>query len=347
MTGMIFHHPDPAAFAKNGQERIVPLFLPFAGCPQRCIYCAPEIQGTLGAVYAGFEANLAERWKRFSARLEAPFGVAFYGGTFTALPPVWQERFLALAAGYKEQGMITHIRCSTRPDAITEERLAILARSGLDMVELGVQSFDTKVLNAAGRGYSGQCALEACRKVRASGLGLGVQLLPGLPESTEAVFRDDVQIACRVRPDAVRIYPCLVFPDTELAAHYAAGLYTPWTLQQAVGAVGAALVLLWENAIPVIRTGIAHDPVLAEQLLAGPYHPAFGNMARGHALLMMLSRKMEQLEEKGTQQRKLFAPARFQGEFWGYKGELKEAYARTGLSPATVFWWRLPVFCLW
>ena len=102
-------------------NRILPVFLPFAGCPARCVFCAQDRQTGVGN-----EGGVDRALERAAATLEEisacppPGGVelAFYGGTFTALPAVRREAALALFARYSAQGPVTRGRCSTRPDAL-------------------------------------------------------------------------------------------------------------------------------------------------------------------------------------------------------------------------------------
>ena len=75
-----------------------------------------------------------------------PIELAFYGGTFTALPERLQMECLALAMQAKEKGIVCRVRCSTRPDALRPDRLQALRHAGLDLVELGIQSFHTEAL---------------------------------------------------------------------------------------------------------------------------------------------------------------------------------------------------------
>ena len=75
-------------------NRILPVFLPFAGCPARCVFCAQDRQTGVGN-----EGGVDRALERAAATLEEisacppPGGVelAFYGGTFTALPAVRRE----------------------------------------------------------------------------------------------------------------------------------------------------------------------------------------------------------------------------------------------------------------
>ena len=107
-----------------------------------------------------------------------PIELAFYGGTFTALPERLQMECLALAMQAKEKGIVCRVRCSTRPDALRPDRLQALRHAGLDLVELGIQSFHTEALLDVQRGYNGDRAREGCRLIKESGLKLGIQVCP-------------------------------------------------------------------------------------------------------------------------------------------------------------------------
>lgn len=325
-----FPPPEP----RRPRPRLRPVFLPLAGCPGRCLYCHQPLQtgtpaGDLAARFAQLERDL----ERSAARGEPPCGIGFYGGTFTSLPGDWTWRFLDLAVRFRARGRVAAIRASTRPDAVSPDLLAELRARGLDLLELGVQSFDDAALEASGRGYSGDTARQACLAVRAAGLGLGVQLLPGLPGDRPGVFRRDVDRTARLRPDCARLYPCLVLAGTPLEALWRRGEYAPWSAGRARAELSLALPRLWRAGVAVIRLGLAPEPGLDAAVLAGPTHPALGQQARSLALLDHVRRAVARL---GRRPRGLTAPVRFQGEFWGQAGSLRGAYARLGLPPRSV-----------
>ena len=223
-TGRFFRHPEPTA----PRSRIWPVFITFKGCPGRCVFCAQHLQTgappeplprILETMVTGLEA--AGRAGR------GPFELAFYGGVFTHLPAPWPERFLAAAGRLRQAGLISRIRCSTRPDACQPALLERLAAAGLDLVEIGAQTFDDAVLTAAGRGHNAAAIRQAAQTVRQVGLGLGLQLLPGLPGHTPAVLARDAAETAALGPEIARLYPCLVLDGTPLAARFRTGAYTP------------------------------------------------------------------------------------------------------------------------
>ena len=332
----VFLHPEPL---RHGLP-IHPVFLPFAGCPQRCVYCSQHAQTGQGAqpleqIAQALEETLADALASEGAAAEKR-EIAFYGGTFTALPSPWPERFLGIAMRYKAAGLVGRIRCSTRPDAVDAVGLAALRAQGLDMVELGVQSFSDTVLAAAQRGYGGDTAQRACALVRDAGLGLGIQLLPGLPDMTLRQFRNDIAVVCAIQPEAVRLYPCVVMEGTPLAAQWRRGAYSPWSLTKTHCALAQGTLDLWLAGCRVIRTGLAPEPSLLRSLVAGPWHPALGSMVRGLALALHVR---AQLGRMGRPARELSFPRRHSGEFWGHKKSLAPFYARLGLTSANARPW--------
>jgi histone acetyltransferase (RNA polymerase elongator complex component) len=324
-TGAVFVHPEPP----RRHVRVWPVFLPFAGCPGRCVYCAQHLQ--TGVPAGSLDAALAELDAALAAALAAgrgPYEIGFYGGTFTALPGDHAERFTTLAEGYRRKGLVTRVRCSTRPDAVTPGRLAVLRDLGLDMVELGVQTFEPVVLAQSGRGYGPDAAFTACRAVGEAGLGLGVQLLPGLPGHTPGMFARDAALAAEMGPETARVYPCLVTAGTRLAAMHAAGEYAPWSEETTLAAVAGGLVTLWRAGVRVVRVGLAPQPELAAAVLAGPAHPSLGNRARARALFLLVR---EQADRLGPGPKGLCVPRRYAGEVWGQGRELVPAYAGIGI----------------
>jgi histone acetyltransferase (RNA polymerase elongator complex component) len=333
MTVEPFDHPLPP----RDRRRILPVFLPFQGCPGRCIYCSQHSQtGTgprsLDAAYDDLNATL----ERIRQHTTPPTDIGFFGGTFTFLPRSWQDRFLNLCLAYRESAVVDRIRCSTRPDAVAPEQLERLRELGLDMVELGVQSFDDEVLERSGRGYGRRRAVDSCRSVMDAGLELAVQLLPGLPGHGHSQWMQDLEQVCRLRPSGVRVYPCVVLRSTVLAELWADGLYSPWTLDQTVERLAAGALMLASHGIGIMRIGLAPEQGMLGDILDGPWHPALGFLVRSAALHASLQGMIGNLSSPPT---RLMVPRRHLPEVIGYKGRGRSALGRLGLPEDAVQPW--------
>ncbi|HHL39264.1 MAG TPA: radical SAM protein [Deltaproteobacteria bacterium] len=263
---------------------IIPIFIPFGGCPHRCVFCD---QGAVtGARSMPSEADVAATVELYLSTWKGggPREAAFYGGTFTALPEPVQRRYLAAAAAFVRAGRLDSLRVSTRPDAVDEKRAGLLKEQGVRTVELGVQSMDDEVLRLSGRGHTAAHTVRAVEVLGAAGMEVGLQLMPGLPGDTPARFEATVRAALDLTPHFLRIYPTVVMAGTTLHEMYLDGGFEPWGLDETVEACAAALRLARKAGVPVVRIGLPQGPELGERVVAGPYHPSLRSLAQARAV---------------------------------------------------------------
>ncbi len=210
--------------------------------------------------------------------------LAFYGGTFTALPSEVMREILETVTPWVRAGVFSGLRLSTRPDGITEDIGSLLSNYPVATIELGVQSLADEVLFQSRRGYSVATVKRAAALVREKGWRLGLQLMLGLPGDSRVQFLDSIVAAVQLRPDFVRIYPTLVLAETELAAWWREGSYVPLSLEEAISWCVPAYEFLFQANIPIARLGLHPDPELQKpgSVLAGPFHPAFGHLVKVH-----------------------------------------------------------------
>ena len=270
---------------RSKKSLIVPVFIPNQGCPDRCVYCDQEkvTSQTAGSIQAAAVTGVLEqavRSPRFNPGGQAE--VAFYGGTFTRLPKAKMQELLEAVAPYMKQGMFHSIRLSTRPDALDRQTLLFLKSFNVKTVELGAQSLDDEVLNLSRRGHSALHTIESVHLLREHGFRVGLQLMPGLPGDSAEKFLAALDPVVDLHPDMVRLYPTVVIEGTELAQWYRKRLYEPWELDEALEVCRESVLRLESKGIPVIRIGLMSSPSLrkAGQVLAGPWHEAFGHMVR-------------------------------------------------------------------
>lgn len=285
---------------------VIPFFIQHKGCPFTCAFCnqwkiAGEETNRPEEVIPRVEEYL--RIAKTPSRVE----VAFYGGSFSGLSENQQESWLEAAARLKQSGVIQGVRISTRPDYITNEGLRRLWHYGVTTIELGVQSLDDEVLSQAKRGHTASDTLLATRRIRKFPFELVYQLMLGLPGDNEPAALATAKKTVAARPEAVRIYPAVVLKDTLLASWYEEGKYQPWTLEQAVEVGAQWLGMFSCHGIKVIRMGLQYTANLTREkdLLAGPYHPAYGELVESRLMLKQLLCLFAQVPE-GIKSVKLF-----------------------------------------
>lgn len=276
----------------------IPIFIPHEGCPNDCIFCNQrKISGTVQApTEAEMDGIIRRHLETFPADGERE--IAFFGGSFTALPFSEQEKYLRVAEDYVKQGLIGGIRLSTRPDCIDDEVLNLLRQYSVKIIELGIQSLDPDVLKRSRRDYSPERALQACRAIKAHGFLLGVQMMLGLPGDTLEKSLKTAGKLIGVNPDMVRIYPTLVIRETGLEEEWIKGIYRPLALEEAI-LWCAAIVEQFETAnIQVVRIGLQHSENLqpGAEVVAGPVHPAFGELVYSRILLKKITSRLDNLQ---------------------------------------------------
>lgn len=272
---MIKRQHDPQGACRKRHANVA-IFVPHAGCPQQCTFCNQRhIAGahcfpSVDDVQAACEAADDTLSEGTQAQ------IAFFGGSFTAIPQHDMVRLLEAAKPYVQSGRFSGIRVSTRPDAISAEILRVLKAYGVTTVELGAQSMNDAVLMRCRRGHTAEQVRKAARCIREAGLSLGLQMMTGLPGDTDEDAFCTARELAALKPDEVRIYPTLVIEGSPLCEEYQHGTYEPQTLEQAVALCAKLLVFFEETCgIPVIRLGLHAEDEMMRHCVAGPWHPAF------------------------------------------------------------------------
>ena len=261
---------------------IIPIFLPHAGCPHQCVFCN-QVSIT-GVKHEAVEPDAIRiqihEFLKYKKENRNPVQIAFFGGNFLGLKFEEIKSWLDLAGEFVSQGLVDGIRFSTRPDTIDKAHLDALEDYPVSIVELGVQSMDDRVLTLAGRGHSAQDTIRAVKALKERQIGVGLQMMVGLPGDNQARSLATARKIADLEPDCARIYPTVVVTNSRLAKLLKNGEYLPLSLEDAVTLVKKAYLLFKQEGIEVIRMGLQASDDLADgsTVLAGPHHPAFGHL---------------------------------------------------------------------
>lgn len=265
------------------KRSIIPFFIPNAGCKHCCVFCDQSIISGKNVPVTPEEILTACN-NRLGSKVEEsgvrPLEIAFYGGSFTALPVYMQNELLQAARQILDINLQNSIRISTRPDCIDEPTVERLKRFGVATVELGAQSMCDDVLLRSQRGHTSNDVAKAAKIIKRAGLALILQMMTGLPGDTreKALYTAERLIA--LQPDGVRIYPTVIIRGTRLYHMWKSGQYSEHSIGEAVGLCAELLVLFEKADVPVIRIGLnPSDDLSAGDAVAGAYHPAFGELA--------------------------------------------------------------------
>lgn len=259
------------------KEYIIPIFIPFLGCPHDCVFCNQvKITNYKDDINKENTIRQINQYLSYFPKNDNLKEIAFFGGSFTGLDKKVMISYLEIALNYKKKGIIDRIRLSTRPDYINNSILDILKKYEVDVIELGIQSLDNEILNANERGHSKEDSIMASKLIKDYGFKLGHQIMPGLyKDSFDKAIQTGLE-SIKMNPDMVRIYPTLVIKDTKLEKLYKEGLYKPLSLDEAIEISSRLYMIYSYKKIPVIRIGLQPTENINEKkdVVAGPFHPS-------------------------------------------------------------------------
>jgi histone acetyltransferase (RNA polymerase elongator complex component) len=251
------------------------------GCHFDCVFCNQRnITGQQQAmsddeIMAKIESHLSTLPNENSI-----IEIGFFGGSFTGLTIDEQEHYLGLVHPWIKSGEVSGIRLSTRPDYINPQALAMLKAYGVKTIELGVQSMDGEVLRKSGRGHTAEDVRQAAAMIKDGGFSLGLQMMIGLPGDTFEKSLHTAKEIIGLGAASTRIYPTLVIRNTSLESLYSQGRFEPLSLDEAVEWCSSIVPLFEEAGVKILRLGLhpSEGILHGDDLIAGPFHVAFGEM---------------------------------------------------------------------
>lgn len=314
------------------KHAIIPIFIPHKGCPNDCVFCnQKKITAHSAPVTPSDVEEIIETWL---STLE-PAGVpvieaAFFGGSFTGIPLEEQSAYLSVAKKYKDAGRISKIHLSTRPDYINEEILDNLMRFDTDIIELGVQSFDDRVLKLSGRGHDSAAVYRAAELIKSRGLTLGIQLMIGLPGDSYESCVFSAEETVKIAPSIARLYPTVIIRDTALCDMYRRGSYMPLSEEEAVFRTGKMYRILDSAGIRIIRVGLKSSDIITDKDAAcgGTFHPAFRQLVEGDLARQKLEAQISalSLNENHRTKADFFSNSKSFSNMVGHQGRNKKYF---------------------
>lgn len=262
--------------------KILPVFLPFASCGNKCIFC--DQQAISGVKAENNLLSLAEsqinKWFSYGLVYDE---IAFYGGNFAAVNKKERESLYRLAYdnGFKK------IRFSTRPDTINSETLAEIKDYNISLVELGIQSLDNDVLISNGRPYTNIQAEKAIDDIL-NITKCGVQLMAGMYKQSISSSIDDAALLSKKNITTARIYPTQVLKNTALYSLFLSGEYKETDLADMIMAAGGMYAHFMAENVHVIRMGLPEDASESGQIAAGAHHKSFGDIVKTFIMLLYM-----------------------------------------------------------
>jgi oxygen-independent coproporphyrinogen-3 oxidase len=209
-----------------GSIRHLYVHIPF--CPKICPYCSFYKEASDRNKTQGFlEALLAELDHRLCPELKCET-IFFGGGTPSALT-VRQLEFLL--RGLRERldlSSLAEWTLEMNPATVSLEKARLLHEFGINRISMGVQSFESDLLEKLGRVHSVEQALRSYEILRQAGFqNINLDFIFGIPGQTLEAWQRTIRRAISLGPEHLSAY-CLTYEeDTEFFLRWQQGEFTP------------------------------------------------------------------------------------------------------------------------
>ena len=195
-------------------ERDVCLYVGIPFCPTRCAYCSFVSQSVeksmklIPPFLEALEKEIAATAEQVRALGLRPVSIYMGGGTPTTLSAAQLDRLCTVLAECFDLSALREYTVEAgRPDTITEEKLRVLRRHGVDRVSVNPQTMSDTVLEAIGRRHTAADIVGALEKVRAvGGMAVNMDLIAGLPADSAEGFADTLERVIALRPENITVH---------------------------------------------------------------------------------------------------------------------------------------------
>ena len=275
----------------------IPIFIPHLGCPNQCVFCNQRSITGSNSFDPDSVVDLIEE-SLLTVSDDTEVEIAFFGGSFTGIDYSLMCHLLEIAYSYVKSGKVKSIRCSTRPDYIDDKILDTLSMYGVQVIELGLQSVSEDVLFMTKRGHTFSEEEKAVKLIKDRGFSLIGQMMIGLPGSTLEKEIETAKFICASGADGARVYPTIVFRETELCEMAIKGEYIPLSEEDAIQRTAEVLRVFYENGVKVIRVGLCASENLSDpdSFYAGPNHVALGELCENRVFYTQIHKKIKELK---------------------------------------------------
>ena len=194
------------------------VYVHFPYCVHRCFYCDFNLVTPKVIPQEAYTRAILGELKRRAQRLREPARSLYFGG---GTPSLWDKEWLAVvieavrqSPGLREDAEIT---LEANPVDISKDRCEGWMEAGINRLSLGVQSFDTKTLQAVDRRHTGEMAVSSIAVARSAGFNnLSVDLMFGLPGQSERAWHGELEQLLALSPPHVSVYGLTVEEKTQL-----------------------------------------------------------------------------------------------------------------------------------
>lgn len=187
-----------------------------------CLYCN---NNSFAPFYSDAQLSITEQLQKgrayFAVRYDCQrFFAYFQSHTCTyAEPIILRQKYLEAASLEGIEGLII----ATRPDCINAEITSLLrdlAHTTFIRIELGIESFDDKVLGSINRCHNVATALAAIKMLSSADIPVSIHLISGLPGEQTNHMAKAARITSDSGADMVKLHHLQIVKGSRLAGLY-------------------------------------------------------------------------------------------------------------------------------
>ena len=224
MSGHSRSNPDSRKL-ESGPTVIRHLYVHVPFCHHICPYCGfyKHQPGKL-ANRVFVEALLTDLRSRGKTLDIIPRTIFFGGGTPTLLSPTHLDHLLSGMHNLLDLSELEEWTFEANPATFDLAKAAQLREQGVDLISLGVQSWDPAILATLGRDHSPEDAAEAFDTLRRAGFeSIGIDLMFSVPGQSLAQWQQDLARTIALDPQHLSTYNLTYEEDTEFLRRHEQG----------------------------------------------------------------------------------------------------------------------------
>jgi oxygen-independent coproporphyrinogen-3 oxidase len=206
--------------------KIPGLYIHIPFCLSKCPYCDFYSSTSLSAILDFLNA-LFKEMEMYRSRFNPFDSVYIGGGTPSLLSPEQLENILVRVRRNFNLISNPEITVETNPADLDQSFLESIRGIGINRINIGVQSFDEKILGFLGRRHSVKQAISAVEASRKAGFcNIGLDLIYGVPEQNIDSWLDTLKQAVGFSPEHISCYQLTLETKTPLGMRYQAGEFS-------------------------------------------------------------------------------------------------------------------------
>jgi len=211
-------------------EKTPGLYIHIPFCLSKCLYCDFYSLTSISAIPDFLDA-LFKEMEMYHNRFN-PFDTVYIGGgTPSLLSPQQLENILKRVRKnfdlISDPEITPEITIETNPADLNRSFLESMREIGINRINIGVQSFNQKILNFLGRRHTAKQAISAVEASRKAGFhNIGLDLIYGVPAQDIESWLDTLKQALVFSPEHISCYQLTLESKTPLGIRYQAGEFS-------------------------------------------------------------------------------------------------------------------------